>query len=33
MNLIKKGLRENIDFRIVYFNQTKEIKMILNPQK
>lgn len=27
-NLINKGLKENIDFRVVYFNQTIEIKFI-----
>ncbi len=26
--LINKGLKENIDFRIVYFNDTAEIKLI-----
>ena len=26
--LQKQGLRENIDYRIVYFDQTQEIKII-----
>lgn len=26
--LLSLGLKENIDFRIVYFNQYKEIKII-----
>ena len=26
--LLSEGLKENVDFRIVYFNQTQEIKII-----
>lgn len=26
--LINEGLKENVDFRIVHYNQTKEIKFI-----